>query len=95
MYIITVEFIVKPDYSDRFAWRVIKQAEDSLSRENHCHVFDVCRGRESNEQLFLYEGYEDEAAFQKHLQSEHFKAFDAECRDWVVSKSVASYERIS
>ena len=94
MHVVTVEFIVKPEHADRFRERVEQQAADSLAREDQCHVFDVCRDPKQAERFFLYEVYEDEAAFQSHLCSAHFKAFDRESRAWVTEKHVTALLRL-
>ena len=78
MYVITVEFIVAPEHAEAFQKRVQQQASDSLTKEPDCSVFEVCVDPKRPERIFLYEVYSDEAAFKLHLDSDHFKAFDAE-----------------
>ena len=41
MFVITVEFIVQPKHATEFQACVLEQAEDSLSNEDGCYVFDV------------------------------------------------------
>ncbi len=43
------------------------------------------------ERCFLYEKYDDRAAFDRHLASAHFKSFDATVAPWVVSKDVQTW----
>lgn len=88
MFVITVEFLIIPDFSQKFAAAVAKQAENSLQLEEHCHVFDVCASLENPCAYFLYEKYTDAAAFDGHLKSEHFKSFDALVEPWVDAKTV-------
>lgn len=57
MYVVTVEFIVKPEHTGEFQARVLKQATDSLSNEDKCYVFDVCRDLERAERFFLVSCY--------------------------------------
>ena len=94
MFVVTVNFVSKPEFTEQFAHRVQQQARDSLNRETECHQFDVCQDDSDPTKIFLYEIYTDADAFQAHLDSQHFKAFDAECRDWVAEKTVATYQRI-
>ena len=75
MFAVLVDFRIDPIHADAFAGRVQQQASDSLRLEQGCHVFDVCRNGRKGEQIFLYEIYEDEAAFDLHLQSDHFQGF--------------------
>ena len=94
MHVVTVDFVVGEDDQDRFLTRVLRQAKDSLT-EPGCRVFDVCVDRDRPGHVFLYEVYGTAADFDAHLQSAHFKAFDAEVRDWVVDKSIRQFERRS
>ena len=86
MFVITVRFTVKPGCESRFLERVIRQAQDSLAGEAGCRRFDVCLSERDPSQVFLYEIYDDAAAFADHLQSPHFRAFDAGTREWVADK---------
>jgi quinol monooxygenase YgiN len=44
--------------------------------------------------FFLYELYDDEAAFAAHLETPHFKAFDREVAPWVVGKVVHAWRKL-
>jgi quinol monooxygenase YgiN len=44
--------------------------------------------------LFLYEVYVDRAAFDEHLQTPHFAAFEAATAGWTLRKTVHAFERI-
>jgi autoinducer 2-degrading protein len=94
MYVVVVEFTIKPEFAGRFRERVQQQARDSLERESECHVFDVCIDPAQDEFVLLYEVYSERGAFDAHLESAHFSDFDNSVRDWVESKQVACYARI-
>lgn len=94
MFVVTVEFIARNEHVEAFVRRVQRQSTDSLTQEPGCHVFDVCIDPERPKHVFLYEVYSDAAAFQAHLASEHFKAFDADVAPWVVEKNVATLRRL-
>ena len=94
MYVVVVEFTIRPEFVERFRERVRQQARDSLELESECHVFDVCIDPQRDECVMLYEVYSERAAFDTHLESAHFMDFDKSVRDWVESKQVACYERI-
>jgi quinol monooxygenase YgiN len=94
MYVVVVEFTIKPEFAGRFRERVQQQARDSLERESECHVFDVCIDPAQDEFVLLYEVYSERSAFDAHLESAHFIDFDNKVRDWVESKQVAGYTRI-
>ena len=94
MYVVVVEFTIKPEFAGRFRKRVLQQARDSLELESECHVFDVCVDPAGDDCVLLYEVYSDRGAFDAHLKSSHFIDFDNGVRDWVESKQVACYARI-
>jgi autoinducer 2-degrading protein len=88
MLAVTVRFDVTPGREDAFLARVRQQAADSLAREPACSRFDVCTPQAGAAQVFLYEIYDDAAAFDVHLNSAHFLAFNAETEGWTTSKTV-------
>jgi quinol monooxygenase YgiN len=94
MYVVIVEFSVKPGLAVSFIERVRQQARDSFDGEPDCHVFDVCTDPDRANFVLLYEVYSDRSAFAAHLASAHFSDFDATVRDWIVDKRLACFERI-
>ena len=94
MYVIAVIFVIHEGHEARFLTRVKQQAEDSLAREDGCHQFDVCTDPADPKRIFLYEIYGNEAAFKHHLETAHFKDFDAAVADWVADKSVEAWHRL-
>ncbi|KNG93304.1 putative quinol monooxygenase [Pseudaestuariivita atlantica] len=88
MYAVCVTFRVRADAVDAFLPRMLANAETSLATEAGCHQFDVCR--EGNE-VFLYELYADRAAFDAHLDTAHFRDFDAATADMIEEKTVKTY----
>jgi (4S)-4-hydroxy-5-phosphonooxypentane-2,3-dione isomerase len=93
MYIVTVEFTVKPEHVASFMLLIVDNARASREQEPGCRQFDVCVDPAAREAVFLYEAYDDRAAFDAHLASAHFKSFDAAVPDMVVSKAVRTYVR--
>ena len=89
MLIVTVTFTVKPTELTRFKTEMRRQAQTSLEQEDGCIRFDICYSRDTPERCFLYEIYDDQAAFDAHLLSEHYLAFSGTIADWVTSKDVA------
>lgn len=90
MYVVTVTFETAPDDAAAFLARVRQQAADSLRDEPGCHRFDVCTEADSA-RVFLYEIYSDAAAFQAHLETPHYKAFNAEVGPIVRYKTVETW----
>lgn len=73
-----------------FRAMMLENAKTSVAIEPGCLRFDVLEPsvHGKTHRVVLYEIYTDRAAFDLHLASGHFKAFDAASRDMVVSKTV-------
>ena len=94
MYVVTVIFDVKLEHLEDFRVAMLEQARNSLSKEDGCRCFDVCEDEQRAGRIFLYEIYDHRAAFDAHLESDHYKTFDALTAAWVDNKEVAIYSRI-
>ena len=86
--IVVVRFRVKAERAEAFLTRVRRQAQDSLRLEEACRHFDVATDPADPTRVLLYEIYDDAAAFDLHLASDHFKAFDADVSEWLEEKAV-------
>ena len=95
MLAIVVEFRVKPECIEGFARAIVVNATASRETEPGCRQFDVCRDPADPALVFLYELYDDAAAFDAHRRTSHFLAMEAETAGWVQSKTVHRYQRIS
>ena len=73
---------------------MIANARTSLAEEPGCHQFDVCTDPARPDEVFLYERYTDRAAFDDHLASAHFKAFDARVAPMIAAKEVRTYHEV-
>jgi len=93
MHVILVHFEIKPPRANDFRECIIRNARASLDSEPGCLRFDVCFDPNDSASVLLYEVYHDEAAFQAHLASNHFKAFDQETSDWVQGKTISVWQR--
>ncbi|MCM2370575.1 putative quinol monooxygenase [Aporhodopirellula aestuarii] len=91
MFVVTVNFVVHADHLDAFRVAMRAQAKNSLEKEDACAQFDVCYDADKPELCFLYEKYDDAAAFAAHKQTDHFKQFDAAVGPMLVSKSVQTW----
>tara|TARA_R110002049_G_scaffold185580_3_gene353865 strand:+ start:115997 stop:116284 length:288 start_codon:yes stop_codon:yes gene_type:complete len=95
MFIVAVEFKIKEEHVDAFRERVLQQAADSLAKESACHQFDVSVDNDQPSTFFLYEVYDDAAAFDAHRQTEHFASFAETVGQWVAEKNLHTLHRIS
>ncbi|MCK7615133.1 putative quinol monooxygenase [Roseibium sediminicola] len=94
MFAVTVLFQIKEGQMDAFMPLMINNAQTSLKTEPGCLQFDVCADPARPREVFLYEIYDDEAAFKMHLTSAHFLTFDAKVADIVASKAVQTFKQV-
>ncbi|MEM9129304.1 MAG: putative quinol monooxygenase [Pseudomonadota bacterium] len=87
-FAVLVRFQVKPDHMSTFLQLIRENSETSLAEEPGCSRFDVLTDPDRPNQVFLYEIYNDRAAFDLHLTSDHFKQFDSAVIDMVINKQV-------
>ena len=93
MYVIAVEFEIEPTRVELFRVAILTQARNSLAKEPACRQFDVCFDPERPERCFLYEKYDDRAAFEAHRQTPHFADYNATVTPWIKNKSVSAWEQ--
>jgi (4S)-4-hydroxy-5-phosphonooxypentane-2,3-dione isomerase len=86
-FAIVVSFTLKPSVRDEFLRLVRENAAQSVAMEPGCYRFDVMTAEESDDVL-LYEIYADADAFNHHVETAHFKRFDAATSDLVIAKTV-------
>ena len=94
MYVVTVEFRIEAGQMDRFLPLIRENAKSSEADEPGCRAFDVCIDPAAPDAVFLYEVYDDEAAFQAHLASPHYARFDAAACALVADRQVRSLRRL-
>ncbi|MEL7253232.1 MAG: putative quinol monooxygenase [Pseudomonadota bacterium] len=95
MFAVTVTFDIHEDQMGAFLPLMQQNAQTSLADEPGCLRFDVCTDPARPAEVFLYEIYEDAAAFDTHLASPHFKAFDAQTRAMITAKVVKTYAQVT
>jgi autoinducer 2-degrading protein len=89
LFIVTVDFGTAPENFERFKQVMLENAKASVADEPGCRQFDVYEVATSPNHLFLYEVYEDDAAFQQHINAPHFKKFSEAITTLVTSRSNA------
>jgi (4S)-4-hydroxy-5-phosphonooxypentane-2,3-dione isomerase len=88
MLVVTVDFRVKPEHVEAFRAEMVANARASREREKGCRRFDVAYSDEDPTAVFLYEIYDDAAAFQQHMREAHFLRFDEVTKPWIAGKTV-------
>ena len=94
MYVIAVDFEIDPSRLEEFLPLMKANAAASVRDEAGCHLFEVCQDPDAPHHIFLYELYDDRAAFDAHLASAHFKDFDAATSDMLQAKTVRAFTRL-
>lgn len=92
MFVVTVYLTIDPQHVNSFRETVLKHADNSLSKEEKCRRFDVSFDPDNEQRVFIYEQYDDLAAFNVHTASEHFKWFGDTAGPWIVSKQLDTWE---
>jgi len=93
VHIITVTLQVKPAHLADFMQAMHANARESLRSEPGCRQFDVCVALDDPHRVFLYEVYYSAEAFQEHLRSPHFLAFNDATAPWLEAKKVGAFAR--
>jgi len=93
MFAVTVTFALKSGARAEFLPLMVENAAASVRDEPGCHQFDVCLG-DDPDMVFLYEIYDDGSAFEAHLQSAHFKSFDAAVAGMIANKTVHQFSEV-
>ena len=94
-FVVIAEFDVKPDASRALsrACRARMPAPRS-AKEPGCHQFDVTVEQAEPNRVVLYEVYEDEAAFDAHLQTPHLATFRDGIEPLVTGRKVRRLTRV-
>lgn len=74
MVTIVARYRAKPGAGDSVAG-VLARHVAATRAEPGCVQFDACRSIDDPDEFVLYEKYVDDAAFESHRQSPHFKEF--------------------
>jgi quinol monooxygenase YgiN len=87
-FVIIVDFTLAPGSRPAFRKLIDRNARDSSTKERGCRRFDVLEPAGEPDRVLLYEIYDDRVAFDAHLQSDHFRRFNADSNALVTRKSI-------
>ena len=90
-FAITVSFELEEGAAEKFRRLVAENARQSVALEPGCRVEHVEADAARTQEVFLYEIYADQAAFDIHLASAHFRSFDEATRPLVRKKTVNAF----
>ena len=92
MFIVTVTYEIEPENRESFHAAILTNASASQRNEPGCRQFDVSFN-DDGVRCFLYEVYDDSAAFDAHRATPHFNEYDRTTKDWIISKKVETWRR--
>lgn len=90
-FVVTVDFTLKPGAMDAFRRLIDANAISSCRDEPGCRRFDVLVPADGGDRVFLYEIYDDRAAFDTHMKTPHFDTFNRDSASLVLDKQVALF----
>jgi autoinducer 2-degrading protein len=93
MYVVSVVFTIAAAARTAFLPLMLDNARRSREVEPGCRQFDVCVDAARPGLVFLYEVYDDRAAFDAHLASTHFKAFAAATQSMIEARDIQTWSR--
>ena len=95
MFAVCVEFEITLQHLDEFLVAMRKNACLSLRDEEGCQQFDICQDQQNLASIFLYEIYDDAAAFERHKAAPHYDEFNKAIDGMVLKKAVRLFTIIS
>jgi len=95
VYVVTVKFTIDPAQFEQFLPLMLDNARRSREDEPGCRQFDVSVDDARPGFVFLYELYDDRAAFDAHLASPHFVSFAAATQAMVTDRVIRTWRCIA
>ncbi len=92
MLVVIVFFEAKQAHVSDLGTALLAHARTTLEHETGCRQFDVSQDPLDPAGYFLYEVYDDEAAFKLHCDGARFAEVEARCTPWIAHKKVLTYQ---
>jgi quinol monooxygenase YgiN len=94
-FVLVVNVEIKPEEVDRFMPMALENAKASRETEPGCRQFDILVDPNDRTKVMFYEVYADEAAFQAHQQTAHFKKYFDTALGYLASRGRTFYRRVA
>ena len=94
-FVLVVNVEIKPEEVDRFMPMALGNAKASRETESGCRQFDILVDPNDRTKVMFYEVYADEAAFQAHQQTAHFKKYFDTALGYLASRGRTFYSRVA
>ena len=92
MFVLSVEIQIKPENVDAFMKQLDANAKAART-EPGCKQFEVLVDPKDRTKIMLFEVYNDEAAFEAHQATPHFKKYLAEAVPMLASRERSVYTK--
>jgi quinol monooxygenase YgiN len=93
-FVLQVSIRIKPENVDAFMQKLDENARNAR-KEPGCKQFEVLVDPTNRAKVMLYEVYNDEAAFEAHQQTPHFKKYVAEAVPLLADRVRSVWKRVS
>ena len=93
-YVVTVTFRIVPGQMEAFMPLMRDNAQTSVRDEPECLQFDICTDTGQPDTVFLYELYDDLAAFEAHQTMPHYLATGPKIADLVADKTLRTFAQV-
>jgi autoinducer 2-degrading protein len=94
MFVLQVSIKIKPESVDAFMKKLDDNARAART-EPGCKQFEVLVDPNDRTKIMLYEVYKDEAAFEAHQATPHFKKYVAEAVPLLADRVRNVWKRVS
>ena len=88
LYINAVDIDVVPGQLENYLAAIKEVGAAAIKTEPGCSEFDVTVSQKDPNHLFIFEVYNNAAAFEAHLKSDHYKKYAAAAKDIVAKREV-------
>lgn len=86
--VLFVELKTAPGQRDNFLARARQHRDNVLKNEPACQRFDVSVPEDSDDAVRLYEVYDDDAAFDHHMNTPYMKQYREDTGDWIADRKL-------
>lgn len=95
LYVNAVDIDVVPGKIEDYLVAIKEVGAASIKSEPGCSEFDITVSQKDPNHLFIFEVYENAAAFDAHLKSDHYKKYAATAKDVVAKREVHSLSSVA
>lgn len=86
LYVNAVDIDIVPGQIDNYLAALKENGAASVQQEPGCHAFEITVSQKDPNHVFIFEVYDNAAALEAHLATEHFKKYKATTKDMVAKR---------